>query len=133
NRSAAEVRHAFTKNGGNLGENGCVAFMFERKGLLMIDKNVEADEEEIMLQAIEAGADEVESEENGMIIYTEPDHLESVKEALEAEGIQFVTSEVTMIPQTTTTPSEDDAMKMQKLIDMLEDYDDVQGVYHNMD
>lgn len=133
NRSAAEVRHAFTKNGGNLGENGCVAFMFERKGLLMIDKNVEADEEEIMLQAIEAGADEVESEENGMIIYTEPDHLESVKEALEAEGIQFVTSEVTMIPQTTTTPSEDDAMKMQKLIDMLEDYDDVQDVYHNMD
>lgn len=133
NRSAAEVRHAFTKNGGNLGENGCVAFMFERKGLLMIDKNVEADEEEIMLQAIEAGADEVESEENGMIIYTEPDHLESVKEALEAEGIQFVTSEVTMIPQTTTTPSEEDAMKMQKLIDMLEDYDDVQGVYHNMD
>ncbi|PWA10728.1 YebC/PmpR family DNA-binding transcriptional regulator [Pueribacillus theae] len=133
NRSAAEVRHAFTKNGGNLGENGCVAFMFERKGLLMIDKNVEADEEEIMLQAIEAGADEVESEENGMIIYTEPDHLESVKEALEAEGIQFVTSEVTMIPQTTTTPSEEDAMKMQKLIDMLEDYDDVQDVYHNMD
>lgn len=132
NRSASEVRHAFTKNGGNLGENGCVAFMFQRKGLLIIDSS-NLDEEEVMLQAIEAGAEEMETEDGEFIIYTEPEEFEQVKTALDEQGYTFLTSEITMIPETTTTPNEEDTAKMLKLIDMLEDYDDVQEVYHNME
>ncbi len=132
NRSAAEVRHAFTKNAGNLGENGCVAFMFKRKGLLII--NVEGfDEESLLLQAIEAGAEDVEIEDNDMLIYTEPGAFESVQKALQSENVQFLSSELTMVPETTTLLSEEDRNKMLNLIDMLEDYDDVQDVYHNLD
>lgn len=132
NRSAAEVRHAFTKNGGNLGENGCVSFMFDRKGLLIIERG-DLDEEEVMLHAIDAGAEEVETEDDAFVIYTEPENFEEVKNALEKHNYTFITSEITMIPQTTTTVSEEDKEKMLKLIDMLEDNDDVQEVYHNME
>lgn len=132
NRSAAEVRHAFTKNGGNLGENGCVAFMFKRKGLLMIESD-QLDEDEVMLHAIEAGAEEVESDDEEFVIYTEPEDFEQVKTALEEHNYTFTTSEITMIPETTTTPGDEDKEHMLKLIDMLEDYDDVQEVFHNME
>ena len=132
NRSAAEVRHAFTKNGGNLGENGCVAFMFNRKGLLMIEQGSH-DEDEVMLHAIDAGAEEIEMEDDQFVIYTEPEDFEHVKLALEEKGYTFTTNELTMIPETTTTPSDEDKEKMLKLIDMLEDNDDVQDVFHNME
>lgn len=132
NRSAAEVRHAFTKNGGNLGENGCVAFMFKRKGLLII-ADEQLDEDEVMLHAIDAGAEEVETEEGEFIIYTEPEDFEQVKQVLEEYNYTFTTSEITMIPETTTAPGDEDKENMLKLIDMLEDYDDVQEVFHNME
>lgn len=132
NRSAAEVRHAFTKNGGNLGENGCVSFMFDRKGLLIIERG-DLDEDEVMLHAIDAGAEEVETEDGAFIIYTEPENFEEVKNALEEQNYTFITSEITMVPQTSTTVSEEDKEKMLKLIDMLEDNDDVQEVYHNLE
>lgn len=132
NRSAAEVRHAFTKNGGNLGENGCVSFIFDRKGLLIIERG-DLDEDEVMLHAIDAGAEEVETEDGAFIIYTEPENFEEVKNALEEQNYTFITSEITMVPQTTTTVSEEDKEKMLKLIDMLEDNDDVQEVYHNLE
>lgn len=132
NRSAAEVRHAFTKNGGNLGENGCVSFMFDRKGLLIIERG-DLDEDEVMLHAIDAGAEEVETEDGAFIIYTEPENFEEVKNELEKQNYTFITNEITMVPQTTTTVSEEDKEKMLKLIDMLEDNDDVQEVYHNLE
>lgn len=134
NRAAAEVRHAFTKNGGNLGEKGCVAFMFERKGILVIDRgHYEIDEEDMLLEAIEAGAEEIETSADTFVVYTTVDDFESVKTALEAKGFSFQAAELTMIAQSTTTPSDEDAQKMNDLIDALEDNDDVQEVYHNME
>ncbi|MCA0982623.1 YebC/PmpR family DNA-binding transcriptional regulator [Halobacillus yeomjeoni] len=134
NRTAADVRHAFNKNDGNLGENGCVSFMFNRQGYLVIDRSsTEADEEELMLEVIEAGADEMETSEEQFEIYTEPDSFSEVKASLEESGYAFETSEVTMIPETYTSLDEEGVEKMLKLIDMLEDNDDVQEVYHNLD
>ncbi|WP_281658281.1 YebC/PmpR family DNA-binding transcriptional regulator [Halobacillus sp. Cin3] len=134
NRTAGEVRHAFSKNDGNLGENGCVAFMFNRSGYLVIDRSTtDADEEDVMLQVIEAGAEEMETTEESFEIYTEPEAFSVVKAALEEEGYSFSTSEVTMIPETYTELDEEGVEKMLKLIDMLEDNDDVQEVYHNLD
>jgi len=134
NRTAADVRHAFNKNDGNLGENGCVSFMFDRKGYLVVDRGeTEVDEEEMMLEAIEAGAEEMETTEEQFEIYAEPETFSEVKASLEKSGYSFVTSEVTMIPETYTPLDEEGVEKMLKLIDMLEDNDDVQEVYHNLD
>ncbi|MFD1018888.1 YebC/PmpR family DNA-binding transcriptional regulator [Thalassobacillus hwangdonensis] len=134
NRTAAEVRHAFNKNDGNLGENGCVSYMFDRKGYLVIDRDMhEQDEEEVMLEAIEAGAEEMETSDETFEIYTEVDQFTSVKQALEAAGYTFETAELTMIPQTYNELDEEQAAKMLKLIDMLEDDDDVQDIYHNFE
>ncbi len=134
NRTAAEVRHAFNKNDGNLGENGCVAFMFNRKGYLVIDRaETEVDEEELLLEVIEAGGEELESGEGQFEIYTAPEDFSEVKATLEANGYTFHTSEVTMIPTTYTHLEEQGTIKMLSLIDMLEDNDDVQEVYHNLD
>ncbi|WP_027407939.1 YebC/PmpR family DNA-binding transcriptional regulator [Anoxybacteroides tepidamans] len=134
NRTASNVRVAFSKNGGNLGETGCVSYLFERKGLLVIAREeLTIDEDEMLLQAIEAGAEEMETTEDSFEIYTAPEHFEEVKNQLQANGFTFATAEITMIPQTYTTLSGDDLTKMLKLIDMLEDDDDVQEVYHNLD
>lgn len=132
NRSAAEVRHAFSKSGGNLGENGCVAFMFNRKGYLAIDRSAtDADEDTVMLAAIEAGAEEMETTDELYEIYTEPEAYNEVKAALAKEGFEFETAEVTLIPTTYTDLAEKDQEKMEKLIDRLEELEDVQEVYHN--
>ncbi|RST76195.1 YebC/PmpR family DNA-binding transcriptional regulator [Siminovitchia acidinfaciens] len=132
NRTASNVRHAFTKNGGNLGESGCVSYMFDRKGYLAIERSgLEIDEDELMLQAIEAGAEDMESSEDVFEIYTEPENFMSVKESLEAEGFELATAEITMVPQTEAELNDEQQEKMEKLIDMLEDDDDVQEVYHN--
>ncbi|WP_054635549.1 YebC/PmpR family DNA-binding transcriptional regulator [Thalassobacillus sp. C254] len=132
NRSAANVRLAFNKNGGNLGENGCVSFLFQRKGVLAIDKeSAEGDEEDLMLDAIEAGAAEVEVLGESYELLTDPEDFESVKNALEKSEYTFKTAEVTMVPTTMSELGDNDAEKMIKLIDALEDNDDVQSVYHN--
>ncbi|MCP3025555.1 YebC/PmpR family DNA-binding transcriptional regulator [Halobacillus sp. A5] len=134
NRTAAEVRHAFNKNDGNLGENGCVAFMFNRKGYMVIDRTkVEVDEDELLLEVIEAGGEELESHEEHFEIYTAQEDFREVKSALEASSYTFQSAEITMIPATYTHLNEDGASKMLNLVDMLEDNDDVQEVYHNLD
>ena len=135
NRAAANVRNAFTKGGGNMGTSGCVSFMFDEKGLIVIDKEeVEMDEDELMMLVVEAGAEDFGVEEDSYEITTAPDDFETVREAVENAGIPMVSAEVTMIPQTyTVLNNEDDIKKMNKLLDMLDDDDDVKNVYNNWD
>jgi YebC/PmpR family DNA-binding regulatory protein len=134
NRAASDIRHTFSKNGGNLGENGCVAFMFQHKGLLVIDReNTDVGEDEMMLEVIEAGAEELETTDETYDIYTDADSFESVKDALSEQRYSFSTAEMTMIPETMTKLNEEDGIKALKLIDALEENDDVQDVYHNLE
>lgn len=131
NRSAGNVRSAFTKGGGNMGTTGCVGFMFQEKGEIVIEKG-ELDEEELMMMALDAGAEDFNSdEEEVFIITTAPEDFGTVREALEAEGLEFLEAAVKMIPDTYTEIDEDAAKKFQKMLDLLEDDDDVQEVYHN--
>jgi len=134
NRTASEVRHAFSKNGGNLGENGCVAFMFNRKGYFVIDRSkTDVDEDTVMLAAIEAGAEEMETSDDVYEIYTESDQFTEVRDALVAEGFEFGDAEVTFIPTTYSSLDEEDQDKMERLIEQLEDLEDVQDVHHNVE
>lgn len=131
NRSAGNVRSAFTKGGGNMGATGCVSFMFQQKGEIVIEKG-DLDEEEVMMMALDAGAEDFNSdEEEVFIITTTPEDFGTVREALEAEGLEFLEAAVKMIPDTYTDINEDDAKKFQKMLNLLEDDDDVQEVYHN--
>ena len=131
NRSAGNVRSAFTKGGGNMGTSGCVSFMFQEKGEIVIEKD-DKDEDEIMMIALDAGAEDFSAdEEEVFVVTTTPDDFGTVREALEAEGIEFLEAAVKMIPDTYTAINEDDAKKFQKMLDLLEDDDDVQNVYHN--
>lgn len=132
NRSASEIRHIFSKNNGNLGESGCVAFMFHRKGLLTIERNKPDADDDVMLEAIEAGAEDIETQDDVYEIYTDPENFPEVKQTL-GEQYSFLTAEVTMVPDSTTKLETDDALKVLKLIDALEDNDDVQEVYHNLE
>jgi YebC/PmpR family DNA-binding regulatory protein len=132
NRTAADIRHYFSKYNGNLGATGCVSFMFDRKGILIIDRNEDIDEEEIMLNSIEAGAEDFVAEDEYFEITTSPEDFKDVRESLKSEGYKFSTAEVSFIPQTQTKLEESkDMNNMEKLIDALEDNDDVQEVYHN--
>lgn len=132
NRTAANVRHAFTKGGGNMGTSGCVSFMFDKKGEIIIEKIDDMDEDEMMMLALDAGAEDFEAEEEGYVVLTTPEDFGTVSDAISAEGIQPISAEVKMIPQTTTElTSDEDLKKMQKMLDLLEDDDDVQDVYHN--
>ncbi|MGL5038135.1 MAG: YebC/PmpR family DNA-binding transcriptional regulator [Aeromonas sp.] len=129
NRTVAEVRHAFSKSGGNLGTDGSVAYLFSKKGLLTF---VGVDEDALMEAALEAGADDVVTEEDGSIeVYTTPNDFGTVLDALEAAGFKPTNAEVTMIPSTEAELDAETAPKLMRLIDMLEDLDDVQEVYHN--
>ena len=130
NRSAGNVRSAFTKGGGNMGATGCVSFMFQEKGEIVIEKE-DKDEDEIMMLALDAGAEDFVSEEEVFIVTTTPEDFGAVREALEAEGLEFLEAAVKMIPDTYTELNEDDAKKFQKMLDLLDDDDDVQEVYHN--
>lgn len=133
NRTVADIRHYFSKSSGNLGESGCVAWMFEKKGVIQVDKSSYS-EEELMDLALEAGADDVVEEENEYQIVTEPDDFEAVRGALEAEGVEFVDASVSMIPKNTVEVTEEKpARGLLKLLESLEDHDDVQKVYTNMD
>ncbi len=131
NRTAGNVRYAFTKNGGNMGTLGCVGFMFQSKGEIIIEKTDETDEDELMMMALDAGAEDFAAEEEVFVVTTTPEDFGSVREALEANGIEFLEAEVKMIPDTYTEIGEEAAKKFQKMLDMLEDDDDVQNVYHN--
>ncbi|WP_019936133.1 YebC/PmpR family DNA-binding transcriptional regulator [Oceanimonas smirnovii] len=131
NRTVSEVRHAFSKSGGNLGTDGSVAYLFEKKGVISY---AEADEETVMEAALEAGADDVVvNEDDSVDVYTQWEEFGSVKDALDASGLEADNAEVTMIPSTKAELDEDTAPKLLRLIDMLEDLDDVQEVYHNGD
>ena len=132
NRTAADVRHYFDKFGGNLGTTGCVSFMFDKKGLILIDKSVDKSEDELMMEALEAGAEDFNVDEEYYEIITDPGDFSNVREALEKSQVEFESADLEMIPQTTTKLTDDKQIElMEKLIDHLEDLDDVQKVYHN--
>ncbi|MDO5572997.1 MAG: YebC/PmpR family DNA-binding transcriptional regulator [bacterium] len=135
NRTAANVRNAFTKGNGNVGTQGCVSFMFDKKGQIIVDKEeYEADPDELMMQALDAGAEDFSDEEDSYEIITDPDSFSEVREALEAAGIPMMSAEVTMIPQTWVELTDEAAVKsLQKTLDLLDEDDDVQYVYHNWD
>lgn len=132
NRSASEIRHIFSKHDGNLGENGCVAFMFQRRGLLSIARDDPERDEDMMMLALDAGADDIVTEDDVYEVFTDPGEYEDVKNEL-AKNVTFLSSQVTMIPDTSTPLGEKDALKTLKLLDELEDNDDVQDVYHNLE
>lgn len=132
NRTAGDIRHIFDKYGGNLGTSGCVSFMFEKKGQIIIEKKQEINEDDLMLAALEAGALDVIAEDEYYEIITEPNDFSKVAESLEKEGYVFESAEIAMIAQTTTViEDEQKAADMEKLIEKLEEHDDVQNTYHN--
>ena len=135
NRTAANVRNAFTKGGGNVGTQGCVSFMFDKKGQIIIDKeecDMEADE--LMMIALDAGAEDFSDEEECYEVLTQPEEFSAVREALEAAGVKMTEAEVTMIPQNDVTLTDEEAIKkMNRIIDLLDEDDDVQEVFHNWD
>ena len=131
NRTAADVRHAFDKFGGNLGTTGCVSFMFNKKGVIAIEREG-LDEDTVMMDALDCGAADFEPEEDCFTIYTEPDDCGKVASALEGKGYVFASAQVEMVPQNYVKLTDaGDIKNMEKLIDALEDNDDVQNVYHN--
>ncbi len=133
NRTAADLRHYFDKCGGNLGQTGCVSFMFNKKGKLIIEAEG-LDEDKVMEDALEAGASDFEADEDVFEITTEPEDFSAVRDDLEAKGYVFVAAEVQMVPDVLTAIDDPDAIKnMEKLLDMLDDNDDVQDVWHNWD
>ena len=132
NRAVADIRHIFSKNGGNLGENGCVAWMFDKKGYIAIEKKA-VDEDSLMETAIEAGAEDVREDNGSFEIITEPDDFESVKTAIDKAAILYIDAEVTMLPQSTTNLEGKQALQMVKLMEALDDCEDVQKVYTNAD
>ena len=133
NRTAGDVRHYFDKFGGNLGTTGCVSFMFEEKGVLVVNGE-DVDEDELMEAALEAGASDFKSDGDVFEVYTEPSDFNGVMEDLSAKGYTFESADIAMVPSTYTTLTDEDAItKMQKLLDALDDNDDVQNVWHNWD
>ena len=135
NRTAPEVRHLFDKYGGNLGATGCVSWSFDRKGVIVIDNEEgELEEDAVMMDALDAGAEDFSNEGDVFEVYTQPDDCGTVAEALEGKGYTFVSAQVEMVPQNyVKLDNPDDVKNMEKLIDLLEENDDVQNVYHNWD
>ena len=133
NRTAADVRHVFSKYGGNLGATGCVGYMFQQKGVFAVSKDTGVEEDDLMMVALEAGAEDIKNEEEGFEIVTTPDAFDDVEKALADAGIEVEMAEITMIPDTMAELSAEDAERVQKMLDVLEDLDDVQDVYHNAD
>lgn len=131
NRTASDVRHAFDKFGGNLGQAGSVTFMFDRKGIIAIERDDSIDEDELTLLAIEFGAEDFEASEDGYEIVTEPGDFNEVKRGLEDEGYEFAMAELSYIPQTTVKLDEKQEESMKNLVETLEDNDDIQKVHHN--
>ena len=135
NRTAANVRSAFTKGHGNIGTQGCVSFMFDKKGQIIVDKEeYEGDADELMMSALDAGAEDFAEEEDSFEIHTDPDGFEAVKKALEDASVPLVSAEVTMVPQNyVELTSDEDIKNLQRTLDLLDEDDDVQAVYTNWD
>ncbi len=132
NRTAADVRHAFDKSGGNLGTSGCVSYMFNKKGIIVIEKATsKIEEDDLMMIALEAGAEDFQALDEIYEIVTEPSEFTAVSEKLEEEGLEFLEAEVQMVPTTTVALDEKAQEKMERLIERLEDLDDVANIYHN--
>ncbi len=132
NRAVADIRHIFAKNGGNLGENGCVAWMFDKKGYLVVEGD-KVDEETLLEVALEAGAEDVREDGRNFEVICAPEDFEAVKSAIEEAAIPYIDAEVTMLPQSTTSLAGKQAEQMIRLMEALEDCDDVQKVYTNAD
>lgn len=135
NRTAADVRHVFSKSGGNMGETGCVNWMFKCKGVFTIDgeENESLTEDDLMMIALDAGAEDVKSEEGGFEIITQPEDFDAVEKALADNNVEVAMAEITMIPDTMAELDEEGVAKVQKMLDLLDDLDDVQDVYTNAD
>jgi len=133
NRTAADMRHIFDKNGGSLGNSGCVSYMFDRKGVIEVEKTDDMNEDDLMMLALDAGADDISDEGDVFEITTDPNVLEQVSSALQDAGIEIGDAEVQRVPQTTVSVSEEDAAKVNRLLEMMDENDDVQYVFHNAD
>ena len=132
NRTASDIRHIFDKNGGSLGTNGCVSYMFDKVGLIVIERKPGMDEDEVMMAALDAGASDIQALEDSFEVTTEVSDFSTVRENLENAGYSFLSAELTMIPQNTNEITDPDTLaKIQKMLEMLDDLDDVQDVYHN--
>lgn len=132
NRTAAGVRHVFDKYGGGLGTLGCVSFMFDKKGLIIVEKSDKVEEEELMMLVLDCGADDFVVQEDSFEIYITPENFSEVRQKLEDAGVEMVSAEVTMIPQTIVEVTDEDVIKkFTKMLDMFDEDDDVQDVYHN--
>ncbi|HET6459147.1 MAG TPA: YebC/PmpR family DNA-binding transcriptional regulator [Syntrophales bacterium] len=132
NRTVAEIRHIFSKHGGNLGENGCVSWIFEKKGSILFDKK-SVSEETLMEIALDAGAEDVKEEENEFEVVTDPGFFEQVKKTIEDNGLKYIKAEVTMVPRSVVRLEGDKAVQILKLMEKMEDNDDVQHAYANFD
>ncbi len=134
NRTASDIRHYFDKFGGNLGATGAVGWMFDRRGLIVVDRKPGMDEDDMMMMALEAGASDVNALDDAFEVFTEVVDFSSVRDALEANGCTFLSAELTRVPQNMTTITDTEVLeKVYKLLDALDDMDDVQNVYHNGD
>jgi YebC/PmpR family DNA-binding regulatory protein len=134
NRSASDVRYVFSKNGGNLGETGCVAWMFQKKGLIVVNLDeIDMGEDELVDLAIESGAEDYQTDDTTVEVYTEPEDFEEVEKFFESRGVRFSTAEVTMLPQNTVKVTGKAAQQVLNLVESLEELDDVQQVYANFD
>jgi YebC/PmpR family DNA-binding regulatory protein len=133
NRTAADIRHLFSKAGGSLGQTGCVSWLFQQKGVFSIERSEAIDSDQLMMIALEAGAEDFLEEEEGFEIITKPEDFESVQKSLADHKIEVADSEIAMIPENTVELSGDEALKNLQLLDALEDHDDVQGVYSNLE
>ncbi|MBQ9210832.1 MAG: YebC/PmpR family DNA-binding transcriptional regulator [Clostridia bacterium] len=132
NRTASDIRHCFAKYGGNLGTTGSVGFMFDTRGVLVIERAPGMDEDDLMMMALDAGAEDVRPDEDVVEILTDPNEFSKVREALEQQGLTFLSAEVQKIPQNTVAVDDPETLeKIQKMLDLLEESDDVQNVYHN--
>ena len=132
NRTAADVRHVFDKAGGNLGTTGCVSYMFNKKGVIIISKeSCNMEEDELMMLALEAGAEDFVADDEVYEITTDPSEFSSVREKLETEGLEFIEASVQMVPTTTVKLDEKGIEKMTRLLERLDELDDVSNVYHN--
>ena len=135
NRTAGSMRHHFDKFGGNLGASGCVSWSFDKKGVLVIDnEDGDYDEDTVMMDAMDCGADDFEAEESCFTIYTAPDDFNAVADAMTGKGYSFASAQIEMVPQNYQKLDNEEHIKlMEKLIDIMEDDDDVQNVWHNWD
>ena len=132
NRTASDIRHCFAKYGGNMGTTGSVGFMFDTRGVLVVERVPGMDEDELMMMALDAGAEDVRPDEDVVEILTDPNEFSKVREALEQQGLTFLSAEVQKIPQNTVAVTDPETVeKIQKMLDLLEESDDVQNVYHN--